>query len=87
MNGAGAHGAWLGAGVEGTFFQRFRWQGLGRQPHEIGFGMTGAIALCVHRILGFEQDLIGLIHQERAKGVIAVVTSALGNDKRPPQMH
>jgi hypothetical protein len=46
--------------------------------------MTGAIALGVHRILCFEQYLVGIIHQERAKGVIAVVTGALGNDKRPP---
>jgi hypothetical protein len=46
--------------------------------------MTGAIALGVYRILGFEQDLIGVVNQERAKGVIAVVTGALGNDKRPP---
>jgi hypothetical protein len=46
--------------------------------------MTGAIAFGVYRILGFEQDLIGIIHQERAKGVIAVVTGAAGNDNRPP---
>jgi hypothetical protein len=49
--------------------------------------MTGAIALGVYRILGFEQDLIGVVNQERAKGVIAVVTGTPGNDNRPPQMH
>jgi hypothetical protein len=72
INGAGAHGARFGAGIKGAAGELFGRKALARQPHEVGFGMPGAVTPGRNRIFGLQEKLVVLIRQDCPKRMVAV---------------
>lgn len=48
-----------------------------RQPHQIGLGVTCAVAFCDHRVFRLQQDLIVSIDEDGAKRMIAMIPGSL----------
>src|SRR5262245_13740449 len=78
MNGPCAHGARLCTGVEGIVYQLLWSKVLGGESHQIGFGVAGTITLGDDRILRLEENMVMVVHEQCAKGVIAMGTSLPG---------
>jgi hypothetical protein len=75
---ARTHRAWFRACVKSTSGQLFSREVLTRKPHQIRLGVTGAITARHYAILCCQQHVVVFIHQDRAKGMIAVISCSLG---------
>ena len=54
--------------------QLFRREALRGEPHQIGFGMAGAIPLSDHGILRFQKNTVIGVHEHGSKRMIAMCT-------------
>src|SRR3972149_11394395 len=86
MDRAGAHGTWFGAGIKSAGSKLLRGIMPAGKPHEIRFGMTGAISACDHGIFGPQQHLIVFVNQQRAKGMVAMFARLPCNISRGSEM-
>jgi hypothetical protein len=83
---AAAHGARLHAGVEGAASQVLRRKMTGRQAHQVGHGVRGAIRTGDHRVLGFEQHLAFWAGEHGTEGSVATLSRGAGKRDGRPEM-
>ena len=74
MNGTCAHGARLCTGVEGVVCQLLWRKVLRGESHQIGFGVAGTITLGDYSILRLQENMVMVVHEHCAKGMIAMFT-------------
>jgi hypothetical protein len=84
--GSAAHGARLHAGVKGAASQVLGRKIVGRQAHQVGHGVRGAIRTGDHRVLGFEQHLAVWAGEHGTEGSVATLARGAGERDGRPEM-
>src|SRR6476469_9718369 len=70
---ARAHGAGLGAGVEGAATEEVSVEAGSRHAHEVRLGVGRHVLVRSHGVLGLEDDISLRVYEQRAEGMIAVL--------------
>lgn len=83
---ARTHGAGFGARVQGAAPQELGVEPLGCHPHHVRLGVAPTVAPGHNSVLGFDQNRAGVVDQQRAEGMIAVLPRPPGHFDRSDQM-
>src|SRR4029077_19093986 len=71
---ARAHRTGLGAGEEGAATEEVAVEAGGRHPYEVRLGVSRHVLVRSHGVLCLEHDIALRVHQQRAEGMVAVLS-------------